>query len=99
MSATPRGPRRFGAPACGLFVVALLALALAAPAARAAFVGLLNIDFGEAPPTSPDGKFSVEFVECLASCGSAPVALINDDLHENITPDDAADIVKEYAAS
>ena len=29
--------------------------------------------FGEAPPTtSKDGKFSVEFVECLASCGTAP---------------------------
>jgi len=55
--------------------------------------------FGAAPPTSPDGQFSVEFVECLASCGSAPVALINDELHENITPDDVAEIVKEYAAS
>ena len=27
-------------------------------------------------PTSPDGKFSVEFVECLASCGSAPVTML-----------------------
>jgi len=53
--------------------------------------------FGAAPPTSPDGSFSVEFVECLASCGSAPVALINEDLHENIAPDDVADIVKDYA--
>ncbi|GAB4174141.1 MAG: NAD(P)H-dependent oxidoreductase subunit E [Terrimicrobiaceae bacterium] len=52
--------------------------------------------FGVAPPTSPDGKFSVEFVECLASCGSAPVALINDDLHERITPADVEKIVKEY---
>ena len=39
-----------------------------------------------APPTTPDGRFSVEFVECLASCGSAPVALINDELHERISP-------------
>lgn len=52
--------------------------------------------FGTAPPTSPDGKFSVEFVECLASCGSAPVALVNDDLHENIKPSDVPEIVKEY---
>jgi len=49
--------------------------------------------YGSAPPTTPDGKFSVEFVECLASCGSAPVALINDDLVENIKPSDAASIV------
>lgn len=52
--------------------------------------------FGTAPPTSPDGKFSVEFVECLASCGSAPVALVNDDLHEKISPADVPAIVKQY---
>lgn len=50
--------------------------------------------FGSAPPTTPDGKFSVEFVECLASCGSAPVALINDDLVENIRIDDVPRIVE-----
>lgn len=50
--------------------------------------------FGHAPPTTPDGKFSVEFVECLASCGSAPVALINDELHERIRPEDVPAIVK-----
>jgi len=52
--------------------------------------------YGQAPPTAPDGKFSVEFVECLASCGSAPVALINDDLHENITVDSVTKIVEKY---
>jgi len=51
--------------------------------------------FGCAPPTTPDGKFSVEFVECLASCGSAPVALINDDLVENISPADVPKIVEK----
>lgn len=51
--------------------------------------------FGSAPPTTPDGKFSVEFVECLASCGSAPVALINDDLVENIAPSDVPAIVEK----
>ncbi len=52
--------------------------------------------FGEAPPTSADGKFSVEFVECLASCGSAPVALINNTLHEKITPESIPGIVGQY---
>jgi NADH-quinone oxidoreductase subunit E len=52
--------------------------------------------FGTAPPTTADGKFSVEFVECLASCGSAPVALINDDLVENISPADVPSIVDSY---
>ena len=52
--------------------------------------------FGCAPPTSADGKFSVEFVECLASCGTAPVALINDDLHEKISPEKVIGIVEQY---
>ncbi len=52
--------------------------------------------YGSAPPTTPDGRFSVEFVECLASCGSAPVALINDDLVENISPEDVTTIVDQY---
>ncbi len=52
--------------------------------------------FGCAPPTTPDGKFSVEFVECLASCGSAPVALIGDDLHERISPAEIPAIVESY---
>jgi len=48
-------------------------------------------------PTSPDGKYSVEFVECLASCGSAPVCLINDDLHEDVTEADVARILSQYS--
>ena len=51
--------------------------------------------FGCAPPTTEDGKFSVEFVECLASCGSAPVALINDTLYENITAESVPGIVEK----
>ena len=35
--------------------------------------------------TTPDGKFTVEFVECLASCGTAPVILIDNERHENLT--------------
>ena len=37
---------------------------------------------------SPDGRVTVEFAECLASCGTAPVALVDDDLHENLTIED-----------
>jgi NADH-quinone oxidoreductase subunit F len=43
--------------------------------------------------TAPDGRCTIEFVECLASCGSAPVALVGDDLHERIAPDDAASLL------
>ncbi len=33
---------------------------------------------------SPCGKYSVEFAECLASCGTAPVCMVNDDFHEAV---------------
>ncbi|MFA6287671.1 MAG: NAD(P)H-dependent oxidoreductase subunit E [Opitutaceae bacterium] len=33
---------------------------------------------------SPDGEVTVEFVECLASCGTAPVVLIDNTLHEKV---------------
>ena len=36
-----------------------------------------------------DGKFSVEFVECLAACGTAPVCMVNDDFYENVGSKDA----------
>ena len=35
--------------------------------------------------TTPDGKFTVEFVECLASCGTAPVMMVNDDFYEGVS--------------
>ena len=35
--------------------------------------------------TSDDGKFTLLALECLGSCDTAPVALVNDDLHENLT--------------
>ena len=44
---------------------------------------------------SPDGNYSIEFVECLASCGTAPVCMVNDDLHENVQPDEPASILSQ----
>src|SRR5438874_1692836 len=42
---------------------------------------------------SPDRNFSIEFVECLASCGTAPVCMVNDELHENVLPENADQIL------
>src|SRR5437762_4323631 len=42
---------------------------------------------------SADGNYSVEFVECLASCGTAPVCMVNDELHETVSPEFVANIV------
>ena len=35
--------------------------------------------------TTPDGKFTLSQVECLGSCGTAPVMQVNDEYHENLT--------------
>ncbi len=45
--------------------------------------------------TSKDGKFSVEFVECLASCGTAPVMMCNEDFHEGVSADKADQIMDQ----
>ncbi|HVT02151.1 MAG TPA: NAD(P)H-dependent oxidoreductase subunit E [Thermoanaerobaculia bacterium] len=34
---------------------------------------------------TPDGKFSLGQVECLGSCDTAPVVLVNNDYHENMS--------------
>lgn len=41
------------------------------------------------PQTTADGRFTVEFVECLASCGTAPVVMVNEDFHEGVTMEKA----------
>lgn len=46
---------------------------------------------------SPCGKWSVEFAECLASCGTAPVCLVNDDFHEDVQPNKAQALMDSYA--
>lgn len=35
--------------------------------------------------TTADGKFTLSEVECLGSCGTAPVMQINDDYYEDLT--------------
>ena len=44
----------------------------------------LGIKPGE---TTPDGRFTLSTVECLAACGTAPVMMVDDTYHESLTPD------------
>lgn len=37
--------------------------------------------------SSADGRFTLSQVECLGSCGTAPVMQINDRYYENLTPE------------
>ncbi len=46
---------------------------------------------------SPCGNFSVEFAECLASCGTAPVCMVNDDFHEGVAAGKAEELLAKYA--
>lgn len=43
-------------------------------------------EFGNVPlgAVSAGGEVTVEFVECLASCGTGPVAMVDDVLHEKL---------------
>jgi NADH-quinone oxidoreductase subunit E len=56
-------------------------------------------EFGvELDEVTPDGGTTIEFVECLASCGTAPVVMIDDDLHENVTPEKARELAAQIKA-
>jgi len=45
---------------------------------------------------SKDGKYSIEFVECLASCGTAPVCMVQDELIENVKPEAASSLLTNH---
>jgi len=47
----------------------------------------LGRKLGIAPgQTTSDGRFTLSTVECLGSCGTAPVVMVNDTYHENMGP-------------
>ena len=43
--------------------------------------------------TTADGRFTLSAVECLASCGTAPMMQINDDYYENLTEEKVGEIL------
>ncbi len=51
----------------------------------------LGIHNGE---VTEDGKFSLLKVECLGSCGTAPVVQINDDYYEGLSPEKLDEILE-----
>ncbi|MBN2290882.1 MAG: NADH-quinone oxidoreductase subunit NuoE [Pirellulales bacterium] len=53
----------------------------------------LGITFGE---TSPDGMFSLEGTRCIGTCGLAPVMMIDENVHAEVTPDKIPVILEEY---
>jgi NADH-quinone oxidoreductase subunit E/NADP-reducing hydrogenase subunit HndA len=53
----------------------------------------LKIEVGE---TSKDGKFSLSCLRCVGACGLAPVVLIGDKTYGRVSPEEVAEILKEY---
>ena len=52
----------------------------------------LHLQEGE---TTPDGQFSYQDVECLASCHTGPCMRVNDEYHENLTPEMVEKMIDE----
>ena len=48
--------------------------------------------------TTPDGQFSLEEVECIGDCCSAPAMQVNYDFHDELTPEKVDEILDQYAA-
>ncbi len=48
--------------------------------------------------TTPDMLFTVETVSCLGACGLAPVMVINDEVHGQMTPEKAVELVDAIIA-
>ena len=46
---------------------------------------------------TPDGNFTFSRVECLGSCGTAPMMQVNEDYHEKLTPEQAVRVLKNMA--
>jgi NADH-quinone oxidoreductase E subunit len=55
----------------------------------------LKIKPGE---TTPDGKFTLEIVQCLAACDVAPAIKVNDELYPFVTAERIDEILDELAA-
>jgi NADH-quinone oxidoreductase subunit E len=52
----------------------------------------LGIEVGD---TTPDGRFTLVELECLGACGTAPVALVNEVLHEELTVEKLDQVIRE----
>jgi NADH-quinone oxidoreductase subunit E len=48
--------------------------------------------------TTPDLKFTAEFVACIGACGMAPVIMINDATYGSLTVQKMSDVIKKYQA-
>ena len=57
------------------------------------FIAELGITWGE---TSKDDVFTLEGARCLGTCGLAPVVMIDNEIHGDITPDQVPALLEKY---
>lgn len=48
--------------------------------------------------TTADRLFTIETVSCLGACGLAPVMMVNEDVHGQLTPELALEVIKAVQA-
>lgn len=53
----------------------------------------LGVQPGE---TTPDGRVTLQFAECLGACFAAPVIMVNDTLHDDMTKEKVDDLMEEW---
>ena len=53
----------------------------------------LGITWGE---TGKDGVFTLEGTRCLGTCGLAPVVMIDEEIHGELTPDQVPALLEKY---
>lgn len=63
---------------------------------EAADIDRSKVDHHHPIAVSPDGKYSIEFAECLASCGTAPVCMVGDEFHENVATTQVDELLAQY---
>jgi len=54
----------------------------------------LGIKVGE---TTRDGRFTLQYAECIGACTEAPAMLVDEDLHGNLTPAKIDQILERYS--
>ncbi len=57
-------------------------------------IGHLHCTPGE---TTEDGRYSLEFAECLGACEGAPCMLVGDERHVNLTPESAQEVLSKLS--
>lgn len=56
----------------------------------------LGINLNE---TTPDGKVTIEICRCVGACSQAPVVVIDEELHGNLTPQKFTKVLKSLKKS